>query len=42
MHTLHDFMLLTKGQEYLIAVTFLLLFCIFWMLIDKKKKRHTG
>jgi hypothetical protein len=38
VHTLHDFMLLTKGQEYLIAVTFLIVFTIFWWVLNKKKK----
>jgi hypothetical protein len=38
IHTLHDFMLLTKGQEYLIAVTFLIVFTIFWGILTKKKQ----
>jgi len=42
MHTLHDFMLVTKGQEYLIAATFLILFSIFWTILNRKKKGHTS
>jgi len=38
MHTLHDFMMLTKGHEYLIAVGAMTLFTIFWFLLDGKKK----
>ena len=37
MHTLHDFMMLTKGQEYLVAVGGMVLFAAFWMLLDRKK-----
>jgi len=36
-HTLHDFMLLTKGQEYLIAVFFLIVFLVFFGILSKKK-----
>jgi len=37
-HTLHDFMLLTKGQEYLIAVAFLIVFTIFWGILNGRKQ----
>jgi hypothetical protein len=42
IHTLHDFMLLTKGQEYLIAVAFMIIFVIFFGILNKKKEpnRH--
>ena len=39
MYTLHDFMLLTKAHEYLIAVGAMSLFTVFWLLLDGKKKR---
>jgi hypothetical protein len=39
MHTLHEFFTFTKGIEYLIAVTFLIIFPVFWVLLNKKKKR---
>ena len=38
MHTLHEFFTLTKGIEYLIAITFLLIFPAFWIFLSKKKK----
>jgi len=38
MHTLHDFMMLTKGHEYLIAVGAMLLFTMFWLLLDREHK----
>ena len=39
-HTLHEFFTATKGVEYLIAVTFLVLFPIYWSLINRKKKEE--
>jgi len=42
METLHDFIVVTKGYEYIIAVAFLVLFPLFWRLIagkDSKDKR---
>ncbi|UCD37591.1 MAG: hypothetical protein JSW54_12300 [Fidelibacterota bacterium] len=33
METLHEFMLITKGQEYLIAIGFLVLFILFWSFL---------
>ncbi len=38
MYTLHEFYTLTKGNEYLIAITFLLIFPVFWIFLNKKKK----
>lgn len=38
MYVLHDFMTLTKGQEYLLALGAMALFTIFWMLLDRDKK----
>lgn len=38
MNTLHEFYIATKGTEYLIAITFLLIFPMFWMFLSKKKK----
>ncbi|MCP4574539.1 MAG: hypothetical protein GY838_19485 [bacterium] len=37
MNTLHDFFVHTKGIEYLIAVSFLILFPAFWVVISKRK-----
>ena len=39
MHVLHDFMTLTKGQEYLIAIGAMALFTVFWMVLDRQKER---
>ncbi len=39
MNTLHDFMMLTKGHEYLLAVVSMILFTVFWMLLDRKGKK---
>ncbi len=38
METLHEFYVLTKGTEYLIAVAFLLLFPLFWRWINTPAK----
>jgi len=38
MHTLHEFFVATRGTEYLIAVTFLIVFPIFWIFLSKKKE----
>jgi len=40
MHTLHDFMMLTKGQEYLMAIGAMVLFTIFWFLLDRRKNKQ--
>ena len=36
--TLQEFIDLTKGIEYIIAVLFLLLFVIFWRLLNKRNE----
>jgi len=36
--SLHEFMLLTKGREYLIAVAFLILFTLFFRLVNSKSR----
>ena len=33
METLHEFMLVTKGREYLIAIGFLIVFIVFWKFL---------
>jgi len=38
MQTLHEFYVVTKGIEYLIAVTFMVLFPVIWMLIAARKR----
>jgi|SaaInl4_150m_RNA_FD_contig_21_816953_length_225_multi_2_in_0_out_0_1 hypothetical protein len=38
MHTLSEFFAMTKGSEYLIAITFLIIFPLFWAFLTKKKK----
>ncbi len=38
MHTLHEFYTATKGVEYLIAITFLVLFPFFWSILSKNKE----
>ncbi|MFC1619511.1 hypothetical protein ACFL45_06155 [Candidatus Neomarinimicrobiota bacterium] len=35
METLHEFMLITKGREYLIAIGFLVFFILFWIYLGK-------
>lgn len=43
MDTLHEFLLLTKGQEYLVAVVILLLFPLFWRWLNGREgSRSTG
>lgn len=37
-HTLHEFMLMTKANEYLLAVAFLALFAGFWAFLFKTPK----
>jgi len=36
-NTLQEFINLTKGIEYIIALLFLLMFPIFWKLLNKEK-----
>lgn len=40
METLHEFYVLTKGNEYLIAVAYLILFPLLWKLLNRKKTQH--
>lgn len=37
-NTLQEFINLTKGIEYIIAVLFLVCFPVFWRLLNKRKK----
>jgi hypothetical protein len=37
-NTLQEFINLTKGIEYLIALLFLLVFPVFWGLLNKRSK----
>ncbi|EQB63195.1 MAG: Hmc operon protein 4 [candidate division Zixibacteria bacterium RBG-1] len=39
MHSLQDFLTLTKGQEYLLAIAAMVLFTIFWLFLDRKRKK---
>ncbi|MCP4658667.1 MAG: glycine cleavage system protein H [bacterium] len=41
MNTLHDFFVYTKGIEYLIAVSFLILFPAFWVLLNRRRVPET-
>ena len=36
--TLHEYMMETKAVEYILAVVFLLTFCVFWRFI--RAQRH--
>lgn len=38
--TLQEFLTLTKGQEYLIAVGAMVLFTLFWLLLDHQKTKN--
>ncbi len=37
MHTLHEYMMITKSQEYLMAVGALIVFGLFWRFIARKR-----
>lgn len=37
--TLQDFLTITKGQEYLVAIGAMVLFTIFWLFLDRKSKK---
>lgn len=39
MHTLHEFFVVTKSHEYLIAVAFLLLFPVLWKLVAGTRRK---
>ena len=38
MHTLQDFLLVTKAETYLIAVAFVLIFPLFWRYLNTPAK----
>ncbi len=38
MHTLQDFLLVTKAETYLIAVVFLVIFPLFWRHLNTPSK----
>ena len=38
MSTLQDYMLVTKAEEYLIAVIFLMVFPLFWRYLNTPSK----
>ena len=40
MHTLLEFLYITKGTEYIIAIIFLLVFIAFLKLLNTKKKSN--
>lgn len=40
MYTLQDFLTLTKGQEYLIAVGAMVLFAVFWSILSSKPQKR--
>lgn len=40
MFTNQDFMSFTKGIEYIIAVTFLVGFVVFWMFLDRGEENE--
>jgi len=37
MQTLHEYMMSTKGVEYVIAVMFLVAFVVFWRLVAREE-----
>jgi hypothetical protein len=37
MHTLHEYMMLTKSQEYLIAVGCMIIFILFWRFAAQRR-----
>ena len=41
-YSLHRFMLVTKGQEYLIAVAFLIMFAFFFRWLNGKPKKKSS
>lgn len=38
--TLQEFITLTKGQEYLIAIGSVILFTLFWLILDSDSKKN--
>ena len=41
MYTLQDFLTLTKGQEYLIAIGAMILFLAFWLFLERKPRKES-
>jgi hypothetical protein len=37
MQTLHEYMMITKAQEYLIAVAVMLVFILFWRFVTRRR-----
>ncbi|MDH3892337.1 MAG: hypothetical protein OEV49_14765 [candidate division Zixibacteria bacterium] len=42
MYTLQDFLTMTKGQEYLMAIGAMVLFTLFWLLLSGKASKKQG
>lgn len=40
MHTLHEYMMITKSQEYLMAVGAMIIFCLFWWFVSRKRRTN--
>ena len=40
MQTLHEYMMVTKAHEYLIAVAFLAAFALYWRIVNRKGRRR--
>jgi hypothetical protein len=40
MHTLQDFLLVTKAETYLIAVAFLVIFPLFWRWLNGRSNHR--
>ena len=38
-YTLQDFLTLTKGQEYLIAIASIGVFTLFWVILERSSKK---
>ena len=38
MHTLHEYMMITKAHEYLLGVAAMLVFILFWRLLSRQKR----
>lgn len=37
MQTLHEYMMITKSHEYLLAVVCMIIFILFWRLVTPKR-----
>lgn len=40
-YTLQDFLTMTKGLEYLIAIGAMILFTMFWLYLNSRPKKRT-